>query len=69
MYSVLDRLGIPKSDAVYIGDSEVDIETAANAGMDCILVTWGYRDVPWLKEKGGRVFADTMDELFKLLMK
>lgn len=41
--SVLERLGAECAEAVYIGDSEVDIQTADNAGMDCIAVDWGFR--------------------------
>lgn len=40
----LEELGIPKDQAVYVGDSEVDKMTADNVGMDCFLVTWGFRD-------------------------
>ena len=42
----LRELGVAKSDAVYVGDSDVDIQTAQNSGLDCISVTWGFRDVP-----------------------
>ena len=45
---VLHSLDIKKEDAVYIGDSEVDIQTAKNAKMDCISVTWGFRDREYL---------------------
>ena len=38
-----EKMGIPLSACVYIGDTEVDVETARNAGMDCIAVTWGFR--------------------------
>ena len=41
--SALERLGSTVEHAVYIGDSEVDAATARNAGMDCILVSWGFR--------------------------
>ena len=41
--AVLAQLGIDRRDAVYVGDSDVDIETAANAHMDCISVDWGFR--------------------------
>lgn len=41
---VLMLLNINRSEAVYIGDSEVDIETAKNAEMGCISVDWGFRD-------------------------
>lgn len=58
-----------KSDlAVYIGDSEVDIMTAKNAGIDCLTVTWGFRDREFLIEKGATTFADTAKELEKLLL-
>lgn len=41
-------------DAIYIGDSEVDIQTAANAGIPCYSVTWGYRSVALLKAHGAK---------------
>ncbi len=40
----LDYLNVSKSEAIYIGDSEVDIETAENADIPCIAVLWGFRD-------------------------
>ncbi|MCD8148942.1 MAG: HAD-IA family hydrolase [Clostridiales bacterium] len=43
IYAVLEHFGLEKKDALYIGDSEVDIQTAANVGMDCICVGWGFR--------------------------
>ena len=45
----LERLGIGKEDAVYIGDSEVDIQTARNAGLKVVSVTWGFRDEEQLR--------------------
>lgn len=41
--NVLHRLNSEKAESVYVGDSEVDILTARNAGIDCISVTWGFR--------------------------
>ncbi len=67
----LEELGIPKEDAVYVGDSDVDLETAKNAGTDCIAVTWGFRSRAFLMEHGavdGRMAANAA-ELFKLLEK
>ena len=69
VYAVLDALHMDKSEAVYIGDSEVDIETAKNAGMDCILVSWGYRDKPDMYTKGASIIVDTMEELKKEITK
>ena len=54
---VLKCLQAKKEETVYIGDSEVDIETAANAGIDHIIVEWGFREPEFLKERGARVFA------------
>jgi len=55
------------NETVYIGDSEVDIETARNAGCDCICVTWGFRNKEHLENCGARLFASSADELFDLI--
>lgn len=52
VFEVCRKLGIPVSDAVYIGDSEVDLQTARNAGMDVISVEWGFRDAAYLRAHG-----------------
>ena len=65
---VLATLQIDKEEAVYIGDSEVDIATAGNAGLDCIVVTWGFRDRDLLEKNGGRIFADTTEQVKNILM-
>jgi phosphoglycolate phosphatase len=65
---VLEQLGFTPEQAVYIGDSEVDLETAANCGMDCIIVTWGFRSRAFLEAHGARVIADSAGELEKLLL-
>ena len=45
---------------IYVGDSEVDVKTAANAGVPCLSVLWGFRDRKTLEEAGGKYFcADT----------
>ena len=65
---VLRLLNMERNRAVYIGDSEVDIETAANAGMNCIGVSWGYRDRKWLQECGAEVIVDDVSQLRQLLL-
>ena len=62
------RMGLPVEKCVYVGDSEVDIATARNAGMDCISVTWGFRDEPDLLASGAGVLVRTPEELLKLLL-
>ena len=64
---VLRIMNVDRSDAVYIGDSDVDIATARNAGMDCISVTWGFRSENFLKEHGAEVLVDKPKELLRFL--
>lgn len=66
--AVLGQLGLQPRDIAFVGDSEVDVLTAANVGCDCILVTWGYRDEDELRQAGATTFAHTADELLKLLL-
>lgn len=63
----LEQLGVPKENAIYVGDSEVDLETAANAGLRCVSVTWGFRERGKLLESGARILIDRPLELLYLL--
>ena len=67
VFKAVDDLGLTPADCVYIGDSEVDILTAKNAGMDCISVLWGFRDEDELREAGGTTFVRTAEELYREL--
>ncbi len=49
VYEAMRLLGVEKGQTVYVGDSDVDRETAANAGLDCVSVTWGFREEEMLK--------------------
>lgn len=62
---VLKKFDISKDDAVYIGDSEVDVETAQNAEMDCISVDWGYRDRDVLINAGAKLIVSDTANLLK----
>ena len=55
LFAVMGRLGADPKTTVYVGDSEVDIQTAKHAGVDCIAVTWGFRDEEFLRENGATV--------------
>lgn len=66
--NALAMLDSDKEKAVYVGDSEVDIQTAANAGLDCISVTWGFRDADFLRDNGAAVTADTPQQVYELIM-
>ena len=49
---------------MYIGDSEVDIKTAENAGLDEIAVEWGFRDSGYLRAQGAKALVKTPAELY-----
>ena len=65
--AALDELGASRSEAVYIGDSEVDLQTARNSGLSCISVLWGFRDKNLLIENGATVFAKTPEDVLAIL--
>ncbi len=60
-------LDLPKERVVYVGDSEVDIATAQNAGMDCINVAWGFRTRKEQEKAGAKVFVERPEEIVELL--
>lgn len=66
VWEALKRLGCAKADAIYVGDSEVDKETADNAGLDAALVTWGFRDRDFLESLQPTYLIDTREELGEL---
>ena len=61
--TALRELGVGKENAVYIGDSDVDLATARNAGLPCISVLWGFRDRDFLERHGATTFIEKPDEL------
>lgn len=68
VFKAADELGVAISDCVYVGDSEVDLLTSQNAGISCISVLWGFRDVETLKEVGGTIFCKNSDEVYNEIM-
>lgn len=52
--------------AVYVGDSDVDLETARNAGLPCISVLWGFRDLEFLVRHGATTFAERPSDILVL---
>lgn len=67
VFEAMRLLGAKPETTVYVGDSDVDIDTARNAGLDCISVTWGFRSVDFLMEHGAKTLAHSTRELLKLL--
>ncbi|HHY52130.1 MAG TPA: HAD-IIIA family hydrolase [Clostridiales bacterium] len=68
VYEVLQHFQLDKQDCVYIGDSETDIQTGRNAGVDTIGVSWGYRSKETLINSSALVIVDKIDELCKILV-
>lgn len=62
------EIGVPLKDCVYVGDSEVDLATAENAGIPCISVSWGFRDKELLESLGAKTLLDTVAELRDCLL-
>lgn len=65
---VMDELGVKAAQVLYVGDSEVDVETSANAGVNCAIVSWGFRDEGFMRERGAQVIVHTCDELAALAL-
>ncbi|MCF0120564.1 MAG: HAD family hydrolase [Oscillospiraceae bacterium] len=64
----LRKLGAVRDSAVYIGDTEVDMLTAKNSGMDAITVGWGFRDSEFLLAAGAERICNTPDEVYALIV-
>ena len=65
---VIGKMGLDKQDIVYIGDTEVDIQTADNAGIDCIGVDWGFRDGDYLRDLGAKYIVNTPMEVLDIVL-
>ncbi|MDY4901796.1 MAG: HAD family hydrolase [Treponema sp.] len=64
---LISILGVNKEEALYVGDSDVDVLTAKNAGIKCISVTWGFRTRDFLEKNGALYFADSPAQLFQMI--
>ena len=63
VYAALRMLNVEQKNAVYVGDSDVDVETAKNSGLPCISVLWGFRDKEFLIRHGAKTFISAPSEL------
>ena len=66
--SIVDEFCFNVEDCIYIGDSEVDLLTANNSGMDHIIVDFGFRDYQFLKEAGAEVILSSAREIEDYLL-
>ncbi|MDD7295624.1 MAG: HAD family hydrolase [Oscillospiraceae bacterium] len=65
---VLQKLQIDRKQAVYIGDSDVDVQTAKNAAMDGIFVEWGFRSKEFLLEHGAVLTVSAPNEIAHIIL-
>lgn len=65
VFEAMEKLGAKS--AVYVGDSDVDIDTANNSHLPCIAVTWGFREEALLIDKGAKYLAHTTGELYNYI--
>ncbi len=68
VFAAMKELGSQAETCIYVGDSDVDLFTAENAGIPCISVTWGFRDLDFLLENGAKQIADKPEQI-KLFLK
>ena len=61
VYKAMEAIGADR--CIYVGDSEVDVITANNAGVPCLSVLWGFRDREDLEAAGAEYFCRTTEEL------
>ena len=66
--TAMKELGGVRESCVYIGDSEVDIETSRNAGIPCIGVSWGFRGRKLLGELGAEYLCDIPSQLTAVIL-
>lgn len=69
LQEIMSACGVSPEEAIMIGDSDVDIETARNAGIDSIGCTWGFRGKTELRRAGAVYLADTPLDLIGILRK
>lgn len=67
VFEAMRQMGVTAEETVYVGDSEVDVQTARNAGVTCCAVSWGFRSEACLRNAGAEHIAATAQELLALL--
>lgn len=67
IYAILKELGVERDECLYVGDSEVDIATGSNAGLQTVSVTWGFRTEEELKAAGAECLIHRPEEILGLL--
>lgn len=63
----LAEMGVDKEDAIYVGDSDVDLKTAENSEVPCISVSWGFRSADFLIQHGASIIVSNPSEILDIL--
>ncbi len=67
VFTAMEYLDADKNTTVYVGDSEVDVETASNSEIPCIAVTWGFRDKEVLESLDPEYIIDNPEQIIKII--
>lgn len=67
VFKVMEILNSNKNSTYFVGDSEVDIQTAQNTNLKCISVTWGYKNEEFLLKNGAKFLANSPQEILKII--
>lgn len=67
VFAAMQIMGVSGDEAVYVGDSDVDVFTAHNAGLPCLAVSWGFRSEESLREAGADYVAHTAAEMLDIV--
>lgn len=68
VFAAMQIMDVGKDEAVYVGDSDVDVFTAHNAGLPCLAVSWGFRSEESLREAGADYVAHTAQEMLDIIL-
>lgn len=69
VFEALRILGKPTETALYVGDTDVDLATARNAGLPCLSVSWGFKSRSFLEDAGAVVIADCVEDFIPCMEK
>ena len=67
--AAMAELGVEKEETLYVGDMDVDLNTARNAGIDCVCVSWGFLGRKRLESIGAEHIVDNTEQLLDYIMK
>ena len=67
--AAMAELGVEKSETLYVGDMDVDLNTARNAGIDCVGVSWGFLGRKKLEALGAEHIVDNTEQLLEFILK